>query len=81
MSTATPANDDLTWDLHDFGQAHRAMDFVQQFEATLCVYSPFVDQIYSSYNMFFRTIGTDVWSYCRMPARFMIRSITSTGRL
>ena len=53
MSTVTPANDDLTWDLDDFGQAHRAMDFVQQFEATLCVYSPFVDQIYSSYNMFF----------------------------
>ena len=37
MSIATPANDDLTWDLDDFGQAHRAMDFAQQFEATLCV--------------------------------------------
>ena len=25
MSTAMPTNDDLTWDLDDFGQAHRAM--------------------------------------------------------
>lgn len=53
MSTELPENDDLAWDLDDFSQAQRAMDFVQQFETTLCVYSPTVQQIYSTYNMFF----------------------------
>ena len=53
MSTQLPTNDDLAWDLDDFSQAERAMDFVTQFETTLCVYSPSVEQIYSSYQMFF----------------------------
>ncbi len=48
-----PENADLAWDLDDFAQAQRAMDFVRQFETTLCVYSPSVEQIYSTYNMFF----------------------------
>ncbi len=53
MSTSLPTNDDLAWDLDEFSQAERAMDFVRQFEPTLCVYSPSVGQIYSTYNMFF----------------------------
>lgn len=53
MATELPANADLAWDLDDFSQAQRAMDFVLQFETTLCVYSPSVEQIYSTYNMFF----------------------------
>jgi hypothetical protein len=53
MSTELPANSDLAWDLDDFSQAQRAMDFVMQFEPTLCVYSPSVEQIYSTYNMYF----------------------------
>ena len=53
MSTVMPTNADLAWDLDDFGQAQRAMDFVLQFETTLCVYSPCVHQIYTTYNMFF----------------------------
>ena len=53
MSTELPTNDDLAWDLDDFTQAERAMEFVTQFEDTLCVYSPSVEQIYSSYSMFF----------------------------
>ena len=48
-----PENSDLAWELDDFAQAQRAMDFVLQFETTLCVYSPSVSQIYSTYNMFF----------------------------
>ena len=52
MSTELPDNSDLAWDI-DFTQAQRAMDFVLQFEQTLCVYSPSVQQIYSTYNMFF----------------------------
>ena len=48
-----PANSDLAWDLDDFSQAQRAMDFVLQFEQTLCVYSPSVEQIYTTYNMYF----------------------------
>jgi hypothetical protein len=53
MATDLPTNSDLAWDLDDFAQAQRAMDFVRQFETTLCVYSPSVEQIYSTYNMFF----------------------------
>lgn len=53
MATDLPTNSDLAWDLDEFTQAQRAMDFVRQFEPTLCVYSPSVEQIYSTYNMFF----------------------------
>ena len=52
MSTELPDNSDLAWDI-DFTEGQRAMDFVLQFEQTLCVYSPSVQQIYSTYNMFF----------------------------
>lgn len=52
MTTELPTNSDLAWDI-DFAQAQRAMDFVLQFETTLCVYSPSVQQIYCSYNMYF----------------------------
>ena len=53
MATELPSNSDLAWDLDDFSEASRAMDFVMQFEQTLCVYSPSVEQIYTNYNMFF----------------------------
>lgn len=53
MSTELPTNSDLAWDLDDFNEAQRAMDFVLQFEQTLCVYSPSVEQIYSNYNVYF----------------------------
>jgi hypothetical protein len=53
MDNELPTNADLAWELDDFAQAQRAMDFVRQFETTLCVYSPSVEQIYSTYNMFF----------------------------
>lgn len=53
MAAELPENSDLAWDLDEFTQATRAMEFVQQFEQTLCVYSPSVEQIYSTYNMFF----------------------------
>jgi len=48
-----PENPDLAWDLKDFNQRQRAMDFVLQFETTMCVYSPSVEQLYTNYNMFF----------------------------
>ncbi len=44
-------NPDLAWDL-DFSDRQRAQDFVMQFESTLCVYSPSVQQVYTSYNMY-----------------------------
>ena len=53
MSLVSMENPDLAWDLDDFAHRERATDFVLQFEKTLCVYSPSVNQIYSSYNMFF----------------------------
>ncbi len=46
-------NPDLAWDLDDFSDRDRAMEFVMQFESTLCVYSPSVEQLYTNYNMFF----------------------------
>lgn len=48
-----PDNPDLSWDLDAFSHRDRARDFVQQFEATMCVYSATVQQLYSSYHMFF----------------------------
>lgn len=53
MEAALPENLDLAWDLDDFNNSQRAMDFVLQFETTLCVYSPSVEQVYTTYNMFF----------------------------
>lgn len=53
MAMELPTNSDLAWDLDEFTQAQRAMDFVLQFETTLCVFSPSVEQIYTTYNMFF----------------------------
>ncbi len=48
-----PENPDLAWDLDDFNDRDRAMDFVRQFETTMCVYSPSVEQLYTNYTMFF----------------------------
>lgn len=48
-----PENPDLAWDLDDFNNRQRAMDFVLQFEQTMCVYSPSVQQLYTNYNMYF----------------------------
>ena len=44
-------NPDLSWDLDEFSQRERALDFVMQFQSTLCVYSPTVDMIYSTYEI------------------------------
>ncbi len=48
-----PENPDLSWDLDAFNHQDRARDFVLQFESTMCVYSATVEQLYSSYQMFF----------------------------
>lgn len=48
-----PENPDLSWDLDDFSNQDRARDFVMQFETTMCVYSASVEQLYTSYEMFF----------------------------
>jgi len=51
--SSLPENADLAWDLDDFSHRERAMEFVQQFEATMCVYSPSVEQLYTNYSMYF----------------------------
>ncbi|MEQ8859633.1 MAG: hypothetical protein RIC56_13385 [Pseudomonadales bacterium] len=51
--SSLPENPDLAWDLDEFSDRERAMEFVQQFETTMCVYSPSVEQLYTSYSMFF----------------------------
>ena len=48
-----PENPDLAWDLDDFNHRERAMEFVRQFETTMCVYSPSVEQLYTNYRMYF----------------------------
>ncbi|MBV1905216.1 MAG: hypothetical protein KUG75_04005 [Pseudomonadales bacterium] len=48
-----PENSDLAWDLGEIHNRERAIDFIMRFETTLCVYSPSVEQIYSTYNIFF----------------------------
>ncbi len=48
-----PDNPDLAWDLEDFNHRERAAEFVRQFEASMCVYSPSVEQLYTNYRMFF----------------------------
>lgn len=51
--SALPENPDLAWDLQEFNHRDRAMAFVRQFETTMCVYSPSVEQLYTSYSMYF----------------------------
>jgi hypothetical protein len=53
MATGLPDNPDLAWDLEDTIDMDTAKNFVMQFEETLCVYSPSVQQLYSTYNIFF----------------------------
>ena len=48
-----PDNPDLAWELDDFTDRQRAMDFVTQFESTMCVYSASVQQLYTNYEVFF----------------------------
>jgi len=53
MSSELPTNPDLAWDLGETIDRDRAIEFVMQFETTLCVYSPSVEQLYSTYHIFF----------------------------
>jgi hypothetical protein len=46
-------NPDLSWELEKTLDRERAMEFVLQFEKTLCVYSASVAQLYSTYNLYF----------------------------
>ena len=46
-------NPDLAWDIEGFGNKRRATDFVKIFEATLCVYSGAVEQLYTNYDIFY----------------------------
>ncbi|MFW6094174.1 MAG: hypothetical protein ACODAC_09390 [Pseudomonadota bacterium] len=48
-----PQNPDLAWDLEAFSHRDRAMEFVRQFETTMCVYSSSVEQLYTNYSMYF----------------------------
>ncbi|MEZ5595890.1 MAG: hypothetical protein R3E84_05785 [Pseudomonadales bacterium] len=53
MSKSRYQNPDLAWDLNQFNQRTRAMDFVMRFQSTLCVYSPTVELLYSTYEILF----------------------------
>ena len=45
-------NPDLTWDLTHFNHRKHAIEFIQQFEQTFCVYSSNLKQMYSNYNLY-----------------------------
>jgi hypothetical protein len=51
--TVLPENPDLAWDIGEGIDRERAIDFIMQFETTLCVYSASVEKLYSTYNIFF----------------------------
>jgi hypothetical protein len=53
MAAALPENPDLAWDIGASIDRDVARDFIMQFETTLCVYSPTVEQLYATYNIFF----------------------------
>lgn len=53
MAAALPENPDLAWDIGAGIDRDIARDFIMQFETTLCVYSPTVEQLYATYNIFF----------------------------
>ncbi len=46
-------NNDLIWSLEHFNQQAMAKEFVTRFESRLCVYSPSVKQVYTSYSINF----------------------------
>jgi len=46
-------NKDLVWDLDNFSQRQRAIEFIMGFENKLCVFSNSVEQLYTNYNLFF----------------------------
>jgi len=50
---ALPENPDLAWEISAGIDRDVARDFIMQFETTLCVYSPSVTQLYSTYNIYF----------------------------
>ena len=53
MDSTLPDNPDLAWDIGEGIDRERAIDFIMQFETTLCVYSASVEKLYSNYNIFF----------------------------
>ena len=53
MQHARYQNPDLAWDLDQFAQRSRATEFVTQFQATMCVYSPTVELLYATYEILF----------------------------
>jgi hypothetical protein len=53
MAAALPENPDLAWDIGASIDRDVARDFIMQFETTLCVYSPTVEQLYATYNIYF----------------------------
>lgn len=53
MAAELAENPDLAWDVEATIDMDTAKNFIMQFETTLCVYSPSVKQLYSTYNIFF----------------------------
>jgi hypothetical protein len=53
MDSVSADNPDLEWELGEGIDRERAIDFIMQFETTLCVYSASVEKLYSTYNIYF----------------------------
>ena len=52
-NAALPENPDLAWDISEGIDRERAIDFIMQFETTLCIYSASVEKLYSTFNIYF----------------------------
>jgi len=70
MTDGLPQNPDLDWDLDNINNRQRAIDFVMQFETTLCVYSPSVEQLYSTYSIHFPEVSSRRLVILPDPAAF-----------
>ncbi|WP_019528371.1 hypothetical protein [Dasania marina] len=51
MDASTPDNPDLVWDLNRITHKNQAINFLNRFESSLCVFSSAVSQLYANYKI------------------------------
>jgi len=53
MALDVQQNPDLNWELHAFHDRRQARQFLTYFEENLCVYSEAVEQLYTTYHLYY----------------------------
>lgn len=51
MEASAPENPDLVWNLDSISNKNQAVDFLNRFESSLCVFSASVSQLYANYKI------------------------------